>query len=235
MWEQSLLQPLHPHQIHDITVELRMMFATMHHMGDWTLFNRVSALLHQARITMFRQCHEFLQRCAALVDACTIQRSNHQQHLPFLMNIAGSACCCAFDDLAVIKAPERLQPGRSVTNLAASDKKSEIICTNCSQRPVGPDWKKCGFQDWCSECDKSLWATNPDNCSYDSIALAINECDDVLFYLELSMKQFYIQELRPKLVSFMGDFDDDSSDLESTDNTLSEQPAAKRSRTIEIV
>lgn len=40
-----------------------------------------------------------------------------------------------------------------------------VKCRNCRLRPVGSDSKKCGFDDWCSECDESLWATNPENCT----------------------------------------------------------------------
>ena len=39
---------------------------------------------------------------------------------------------------------------------------AELICSNCRLRPVGSDSKKCGFDDWCSVCDESLWATNPE-------------------------------------------------------------------------
>ena len=39
---------------------------------------------------------------------------------------------------------------------------AEPVCSNCKQRPVGNTLKKCGFADWCSECDAALWATNPD-------------------------------------------------------------------------
>ena len=42
---------------------------------------------------------------------------------------------------------------------------AELICRNCRLRPVGSDSKKCGFDDWCSACDESLWATNPENCT----------------------------------------------------------------------
>ena len=42
---------------------------------------------------------------------------------------------------------------------------AEPICRNCRLRPIGSDSKKCGFDDWCSECDESLWATNPENCT----------------------------------------------------------------------
>jgi hypothetical protein len=42
--------------------------------------------------------------------------------------------------------------------------KDEQKCSNCKQRPVGNAWKNCGFDDWCSDCDASLWATNhPDD------------------------------------------------------------------------
>ena len=39
---------------------------------------------------------------------------------------------------------------------------AEQICSNCKERKVGNEVKKCGFSDWCAECDASLWATNPD-------------------------------------------------------------------------
>jgi hypothetical protein len=39
---------------------------------------------------------------------------------------------------------------------------AEQICSNCKQREVVNEVKKCGFSDWCAECDASLWATNPD-------------------------------------------------------------------------
>jgi len=39
---------------------------------------------------------------------------------------------------------------------------AEQNCSNCNERKVGNEVKKCGFPDWCAECDASLWATNPD-------------------------------------------------------------------------
>jgi hypothetical protein len=43
---------------------------------------------------------------------------------------------------------------RSMTSLDAA------LCSNCQQRPIGHDLL-CGFDDWCSVCDNSLWLTNP--------------------------------------------------------------------------
>lgn len=40
--------------------------------------------------------------------------------------------------------------------------KAKLKCSNCNQRNVGNALKKCGFEDWCSYCDASLWATNPE-------------------------------------------------------------------------
>lgn len=39
---------------------------------------------------------------------------------------------------------------------------ADTICGNCKQRTVGSEVKKCGFADWCSVCDESLWSTNPE-------------------------------------------------------------------------
>jgi hypothetical protein len=36
------------------------------------------------------------------------------------------------------------------------------LCGNCGKNPVGGDLR-CGFQDWCSECDDALWTTNPES------------------------------------------------------------------------
>jgi hypothetical protein len=91
-YERSLMHPLHPHQIADITVELRFMFATMHHLSDWTLASRVTTLLRRAHLKILRQCHEFLQRSEALVVACRI----HQHSLMCSKNEAYTACRFAF-------------------------------------------------------------------------------------------------------------------------------------------
>ena len=78
VFEQSIQQVQHPHHVHDISCELRCMFFTMHHLGDWSLFRRVTTLLHRARVIIFRQCHEYLLRCAVLVDAC--HSHQHSMH-----------------------------------------------------------------------------------------------------------------------------------------------------------
>lgn len=78
VFEQSIQQAQHPHHVHDISCELRWMFFTMHHLGDWSLFRRVTTLLHRARVIIFRQCHEYLLRCAVLVDAC--HSHQHSMH-----------------------------------------------------------------------------------------------------------------------------------------------------------
>ena len=157
-YEKCLLHPLHPHQIHDIVVELRSMFCTMHYLDDWSLLKRVITLISRARVQIFRGCHEYLQRCAVLVDACSI----HRHYLLCSKNVT------------------------------------------------------------CSESN-ALASVKP---SYDSIALAIAACDDVLPYLVPSMKQFYIYDLRRSLVANMQDSESDSSDCESDDKVLA--PAAKR-------
>jgi hypothetical protein len=38
------------------------------------------------------------------------------------------------------------------------------LCSNCKQRPIGHDLL-CGFDDWCSVCDNSLWSTYPADIS----------------------------------------------------------------------
>jgi hypothetical protein len=43
----------------------------------------------------------------------------------------------------------------------------ELMCSNCQHRQVDNTVKKCGFADWCSYCDASLWATNPDAANDD--------------------------------------------------------------------
>jgi hypothetical protein len=73
-YEKSFQHPLHPHQVHDIVVELRCMFCTMHYLSDWTLLKRVTTLLQRARVKIFHGCHEYLLRCAVLVDACRIHQ-----------------------------------------------------------------------------------------------------------------------------------------------------------------
>ncbi len=37
--------------------------------------------------------------------------------------------------------------------------KPNVMCSNCAQNPVGTCAVKCGFSDWCQECDQSLWST----------------------------------------------------------------------------
>ena len=39
---------------------------------------------------------------------------------------------------------------------------ANTVCSNCKQRKVGNEVKKCGFNDWCFVCDESLWSTNPE-------------------------------------------------------------------------
>ena len=36
------------------------------------------------------------------------------------------------------------------------------ICSNCKERRVESGWRKCGYVDWCSACDDSLWSSNPE-------------------------------------------------------------------------
>ena len=47
------------------------------------------------------------------------------------------------------------------------------MCTNCFQRQVGTALKKCGFEDWCSKCDASLWATNPAAANADVLPVPV--------------------------------------------------------------
>ena len=49
----------------------------------------------------------------------------------------------------------------AATNAVSSDSET-LICVNCKQRAIGNAAKKCGFLDWCSFCDESLWQTNPE-------------------------------------------------------------------------
>ena len=151
VFEQSIQQAQHPNHVHDISCELRWMFFTMHHLGDWSLFRRVTTLLHRARVIIFRQCHEYLLRCAVLVDAC--HRHQHSTHC-----------------------------------------RKRVSCLECPFTSVEPA---------------------PSLPSYDSMALAVAACDDVLRYLVPSMKQYYIHDLRPCLVAFMADSDTDCSECES--------------------
>jgi hypothetical protein len=75
--ENILPQAAHPHRVHAMISDLRCMFATMHHLADWSLYPRVSCLLNRARVISFRLSHEYVQRCAELVDACRV----HQHRL----------------------------------------------------------------------------------------------------------------------------------------------------------
>jgi hypothetical protein len=159
-YEKRLMQSQHPHQTHDIVVELRSMFFTMQYIDDWSLLKRVITLLKRARVKMVLGCHEFMHRCAVLVDECSI----HQHSLLCRKNKTGSE-----------------------SNVSASIKPS-----------------------------------------YDSLALALALCDDVLPYLVPSMKQFYIYDLRRSMVAHMQDSESDSSDRESDDNNDASPPAAKR-------
>ena len=68
--ENTLPQAPHPHDIRDMISDLQFMFATMRYCGDWSLCSRVSSLLHQARNMAFQLSHEYVRRCAVLVDAC---------------------------------------------------------------------------------------------------------------------------------------------------------------------
>ena len=72
--ENTLPQAPHPHHVHDMISDLRCMFATMHYLADWSLCRRVSCLLNRARVISFRLSHEYVQRCAALVDACRMHQ-----------------------------------------------------------------------------------------------------------------------------------------------------------------
>ena len=150
VFEQSIQQAQHPHYVHEISRELRWMFFTMHHLGDWSLFRRVTTLLHRARVIIFRQCHEYLLRCAVLVDAC--HSHQHAMHC-----------------------------------------RKRVSSLECPFSPVEPA------------------SSMP---SYVSMDLAVAACDDVLRYLVPSMKQYYIYELRPYLVTFMADSDTGSSECE---------------------
>ena len=49
----------------------------------------------------------------------------------------------------------------AATNAVSSGSET-LICVNCKQRAIGNAAKKCGFLDWCSFCDVSLWQTNPE-------------------------------------------------------------------------
>jgi hypothetical protein len=75
--ENALLHAQHPHHVHDMLSDLRHMFATMHYLANWSLCRRVSCLQNRARVVIFRLCHEYVLRCAVLVDACRL----HQHRL----------------------------------------------------------------------------------------------------------------------------------------------------------
>lgn len=68
--EDTLPQATHPHEIHDMIADLRFMYATMQYCGDWSLWRRVTGLLHRARNMTIQLSHEYVRRCAVLVDAC---------------------------------------------------------------------------------------------------------------------------------------------------------------------
>jgi hypothetical protein len=70
MIERTLPQATHPHEIRDMIADLRFMYATMLYCGDWSLWRRVTGLLHRARNMTIQLSHEYVRRCAALVDAC---------------------------------------------------------------------------------------------------------------------------------------------------------------------
>ena len=88
--ENTLPQALHPHEIRDMISDLQCMFATMHYCGDWSLCSRVSSLLHQARNMAFQLSHEYVRRCAALVDAC----KTHQHTLLCRSSIVPDCIYC---------------------------------------------------------------------------------------------------------------------------------------------
>lgn len=48
------------------------------------------------------------------------------------------------------------------SNVIAINDITEQSCSNCKERRVGNEVKKCGFNDWCHACDESLWASKPD-------------------------------------------------------------------------
>lgn len=60
----------------------------------------------------------------------------------------------------------------AATNAVSSGSET-LICVNCKQREIGNAAKKCGFSDWCSFCDESLWQTNPDVICIGSSTAAI--------------------------------------------------------------
>jgi hypothetical protein len=72
MIERTLPQATHPHAVCDMIADLRCMYPTMQYCGDWSLplRRRVSCLLLRAREMTFQLSHEYVRRCAALVDAC---------------------------------------------------------------------------------------------------------------------------------------------------------------------
>ena len=68
--EQSFMNPLHPHQIHGMVIDLRLMYSTVDYLGDWSQLQRVKSLISRARVKMFQRCQDCMLRCAVLVDAC---------------------------------------------------------------------------------------------------------------------------------------------------------------------
>jgi hypothetical protein len=150
--ETALLLARHPRQVHDVIVELSfVMFRifdllvnrNMQQPRDaFSLYSRVSRLIHRARVKRFNQCHAFVHRCAELVDAC------HMNH-------------------------------------------------NNDPHPIYP------------------------LPSYRDMAEAVIAVDEVLQFLVPSMKQFYVEDLRPCLVSFMADSSSEYSDGYSSESSSS--------------
>ncbi len=96
--ENTLPQASHPHEIRDMISDLQFMFVTMSYCGDWSLCSRVSSLLHQARNMSFQLSHEYVRRCAVLVDACR----THQHSLLCRSSLDRNCIYCRHTFVATI-------------------------------------------------------------------------------------------------------------------------------------
>jgi hypothetical protein len=83
---------------------------------------------------------------------------------------------------------------------------------------VGNALKKCGFADWCSECDAALWATNPDAVNDDQDD-DVDDDDVVQSIVEVGYARPWPLDARVERIIYTDD-DDDDDDNDSDDDVV---------------
>ena len=69
------------------------------------------------------------------------------------------------------------------------------ICSNCDKYEVAKT-HLCGFNDWCEECDTSLWSTRNEETA-NEVTVNEDENEEELDYIEKMLRYVFLVNINP--------------------------------------